>query len=278
MTNGVRSVSTESGVLGRMQQRWIEEASFRAVAEGGLNPDSRESWCREIQLRARAGEPLQYLIGYWSYRQHELRVDPRALIPRPETELIVDLVADALGGANAIGTTHLGIEVGIGTGAISLALASEFAGVTMWGTEISPDALELARENASAVRCAPGSTVNFVEGDVLDGLADDMIARAEFLVSNPPYLSDALLGSANSTVRDYEPRSALYGGTDGLDVIRTILSDASLKMAPGSFVVIEHSPEQRESVRELARAHRFIDVETVLDLAGRDRFLFARHA
>jgi release factor glutamine methyltransferase len=261
-----------------MQQRWIEEASFRAVAEGRLSPESRESWCKEIQLRARTGEPLQYLLGYWSYRQLELRVDPRALIPRPETELIVDLVADALGGANAIGTTHLGIEVGIGTGAISLALASELTGVALWGTEISPEALELARENASAVEFAPGSSVNFVEGDVLGGLPDDIIAQAEFLVSNPPYLSDALFYSANRTVRDYEPRSALHGGSDGLDVIRTILRDAHLKMAPGSFVVIEHSPEQRDSVRELARVHRFIDVESVLDLTGRDRFLFARHS
>lgn len=276
MKNGVRQEATDS-VIGPMQVRWIEEASYRAVAEGRLRTEDREPWCQEVEQRARAGEPLQYLLGYWSFRELELRVDQRALIPRPETELIVDLVADALGGANAIGTTHLGVEVGVGTGAISLALASEVTGVTMWGTEISPDALELARENASLVQFAPGSSANFIRGDVLTGLPDEIVTRAEFLVSNPPYLSDLLMESASATVREFEPRTALHGGGDGLDVIRAILEEARQRMAAGSFVVIEHSSEQREEVMALARAHRFVDIVSLADLTGRDRFMFARH-
>ncbi|MGC8480988.1 MAG: N5-glutamine methyltransferase family protein [Acidimicrobiales bacterium] len=276
MKNGVKHEATDI-VIGPMQVRWIEEASYRAVTEGRLRNEDREPWCREIEQRARSGEPLQYLLGYWSFRELELHVDQRALIPRPETELIVDLVADALGGANAIGTTHLGVEVGVGTGAISLALASEIAGVTMWGTEISPEALELARENASLVQFAPGSSAQFVRGNVLAGLPDEIVLRAEFLVSNPPYLSDLLMKSASATVRDFEPTRALHGGADGLDVIRVILEEARQRMAVGSFVVIEYSSEQREEIMALARGHRFVDIVSVADLTGRDRFMFARH-
>ncbi len=221
--------------------------------------------------RLRTGEPLQYVLGRWGFRRLDLAVDARVLIPRPETELVAET---AIGLARACGSPVTVADLGTGSGAIGLAMADElpFAGTTVWITDADADALDVARANligigraAVNVRVGHGSWFEALPGDV----------RFDVVVANPPYIAvDSSL--IDDSVRDWEPHRALFGGSDGLDHIRHLVSGAPAHLAPGGWLVLEVGADQGPAVRELFETGGYTEVEIRPDLADHARIALGR--
>lgn len=214
------------------------------------------------------GMPMQYAVGRAAFRHLELNVDPRVLIPRPETEMLVELV---LGLAGQGGTAA---DVGTGSGAIALALAAEGKFERIIATDLSEDALTVARGNLAAVPPEKRALVEFRQGDLLEPLSGGLL-RA--IVSNPPYISLSEKGDLPADVRDWEPPLALFSGEDGMAAIRGIVRDAAALLESGGLLAIEIDSRRAALARESAETDtRFRDVEIRTDLTGRERFLVAR--
>ena len=253
------------------EARWIVERAagdpFRVVASRPATVRSHHHW-RLMVERREAGEPLQYVLERWPFRRLELFVDRRVLVPRPETEVVVDAVLEEhvrVGGPV--------VDLGTGSGAIALSVAVERPGTEVWGVERSPGALAVARANCTGLGRRAGS-VRLVEGDWYSPLPDEMRHGVGVVVSNPPYVTAS--EPLPAEVEQWEPLEALRSGADGLDDIRQIVADAPAWLAAGGALVIEHAPSQAQATRELALAAGFDSVRTGVDLTGRDRFLVAR--
>jgi release factor glutamine methyltransferase len=214
------------------------------------------------------GMPLQYAVGNAAFRHLDLQVDPRVLIPRPETEMLVELVLGLAGqGGKAV-------DVGTGSGAIALALASEgrFSGII--ATDCSADALDVAQSNLEAIPAEKRGLVEFRLGNLLEPVAGELF-RA--VVSNPPYISEAEKGELSAGVRDWEPSLALFSEENGMAAIRGIVRNAAALMEPGGLLAVEIDSRRAALARECAETEmRFRDVEIKTDLTGRERFLVAR--
>jgi release factor glutamine methyltransferase len=214
---------------------------------------------------------LQYVLGRWDFRQLDLAVDSRVLIPRPETELVAE-VAIAL--ATTCGSPVTVADLGTGSGAIGLALADELphAGTTVWITDIDAEALDVARANLTGLGRA-AVNVRVAHGSWFEALPGD--SRFDLIVANPPYIAD---GSSlvDDSVREWEPHLALFGGFDGLDDIRHLVSGAPTHLVPGGWLVLEIGADQGPAVYELFRAAGYADVEIRPDLAGHDRIALGR--
>lgn len=253
------------------EARWIVERAagdpYRVVADRAVTVRSHHHW-RLMVERREAGEPLQYVLQRWPFRQLELYVDRRVLIPRPETEVVVEAALEAhvrVGGAV--------VDLGTGSGAIALSVAVERPGTEVWGVDRSADALAVARANATGLG-RRASTVRLLEGSWYEPLPAELRGTVGVVVSNPPYVADA--EPLPPVVADWEPVDALRAGADGLDDIRVLVAGALEWLAPGGALVVEHGADQGEAVRHLAAAVGFGEVRTGTDLAGRDRFLLAR--
>lgn len=218
--------------------------------------------------RISQGEPIQYVLGEWDFRKLTLKVDERALIPRPETEQLVDLALSALKEGRI--EKPLVVDVGTGTGCIVLSLALEFGRGVFVGIDKSPDAIALARENARLAGLE--EKVVFAESD---GCGEFDPASVDLLVSNPPYIASGVVDTLEPHIRDYEPRMALDGGKDGLDVIRSLLLDAVMVLKPGGALALEIGDDQGEVLRNLLEDYGFGAVGIHHDLAGRPRFATA---
>lgn len=221
--------------------------------------------------RLQSGEPLQYVLGEWDFRHLELFCDRRALIPRPETEGLVQL---ALGWLDARhpDPRPLVVDVGTGTGAIILSLAKECKNPAAFlGTDVSEDALELAAKNAA--RNGLSGRVKFALADGLDDF--DEPGSIDAIVSNPPYVTTAEWETLDPRVRDHEPRIALDGGGDGLEFYRRYLADALNLLKPGGAVFFEIGDTQGEAVRSLMEECGFSGIAVRKDLAGLDRYATA---
>ena len=218
------------------------------------------------------GEPVQYVIGEWDFRTLTLKCDRRALIPRPETEELVTRVLSWMSGSGRCrGAAPVVADIGTGTGAIALSLAAEAKGGVFIGTDVSEDAVALARENA--VRCGLEGKVRFV---VADGISDfDGRLALDAVVSNPPYVSTAEWEALDPRVRDHEPRLALDGGEGGLDFIDRYLGEALNVLKPGGAVFFEIGDGQGESVRELMFEYGYDSIVVEKDYAGHDRYASA---
>lgn len=251
---------------------------------------------REMFRRVAAGEPVQYVVGRWPFHDITLRVDPRALIPRPETEELVERVlrCPQWPGAQAIA------DIGTGTGAIVLALAAareksrkgrraEGAKIRHNGlaptpgiaiddatpippprftaVDLSPEALALARENAEALGLA--ERVRFVLGNGCAALAPNSM---DIIVSNPPYISAAEVDALPPLIRAHEPRMALDGGPDGLGILRQIVLDATQVLRPGGRLFLEIGEDQGLALRRLLDRAGYADVTIAKDFAGHDRY------
>lgn len=223
--------------------------------------------------RRLGGEPLQYVLGRWAFRHLDLLVDRRVLIPRPETELLVET---ALGFARGCAPTRTVVDLGTGSGAIGLSMAHELplAGTVVWLTDASEDALDVARANLAGIGRA-GSNVRVVHGDWYDALPDSLRGAIDVIVSNPPYVADGDL-EVEDVVRTYEPHDALFAGSDGLDDLRIIIAGAGEWLRPGGTVLIEIGHRLGDAVLELMRIAGLREAEIQRDLAGRDRFAVAR--
>ena len=226
---------------------------------------------RRAMRRLVAGEPLQYVLGEWDFRSLTLKCDPRALIPRPETEELVTRVLKWLKG-NPSDEPRFIVDVGTGTGAIILSLAAEFKGPAVFlGTDISEAAVSLAKENAA--KCALDGRVKFT---VMDGLDDfDAPEVVDVLVSNPPYIESAVCETLDPRVKDFEPRLALDGGVSGLDFYDRYLADALNILKPGGAVFFEIGENQGDSVAKLMEGYGFSDVRIEKDYSGHDRYASA---
>ncbi|MFI5310211.1 MAG: peptide chain release factor N(5)-glutamine methyltransferase [Gemmatimonadales bacterium] len=223
---------------------------------------------RAAAMRVRSGMPFQYAVGKASFRHLTLRVDRRVLIPRPETELIVDLV---LGLTRSTGSVA---DIGTGSGAIALALAAEGTFDRVIGTDSSADALAVAGTNIDAIPAERRGVVEWRQGDLLEPVG---MERLRAVVSNPPYISPAEAGDLPPGVRDWEPPLALFSEENGMAAIRALVRKAPLVLEPGGVLVLEIDTRRSALARECAETDtRLRDVELRLDLTGRERFLVAR--
>jgi len=218
--------------------------------------------------RAR-GAPFAYAVGRAAFRYLTLAVDERVLIPRQETEVLIDLVLQAEGGGR--GTV---IDVGTGSGAIALALATEGNFERVVATDVSRGALEVAERNAAFVRDDLRAPVEFVNGSLLAPLAG-LCVRA--LVSNPPYIAFGEVDELPASVRDWEPPLALLSGDEGLAATRAIVREAPRVLENGGLLALEVDTRRASLVAEaLASNESYRDVAVHLDLTGRERFVLAR--
>ena len=191
---------------------------------------------RPLVARRAKREPLQHIVGSTSFRGNEIHCDRRALIPRPETESLIDFLKERLTGKDRYRIA----DIGTGTGAIAIAAAKEIKGASVVATDISKDALELAKENATA----NVATVEFFQGDLLNALPEG--EKFDAIVSNPPYIPDAEREKLQPEVRDYDPSLALFGGPDGLTLVRKLLEQSKDHLNPGGIILLEIGPEADE--------------------------------
>src|SRR5437016_6523264 len=233
-------------------------------------PEVAARFRQAIELRA-GGVPFAYAVGSTDFRTLQLSIDRRALIPRPETEGLVDLVLHAAGTRDAgCGMRGVAADIGTGCGCIALSLATEGDFERVIAVERSPEAAALARENI-ALRCPP-VPVELREGDLLAPLAG---VRCRAIVANPPYLTEAEYRELDPAVRRFEPREALVSGPDGLDATRALLAGGAALLAPGGLLALEIDERRAERVRALARDSGWPCVSIHEDLFGRPRFLLA---
>ena len=221
--------------------------------------------------RRAAGEPSAYITGHKEFYGLDFKVDPRALVPRPETELIVELALEfAAKRTSRIEDLSIA-EVGVGCGAIAIALAVNLSGARVVATDISPVALELASENVS--RHCVEDRVTLLNGDLLDAVSGPI----NILVSNPPYIPSAQLAALPREIRDHEPRVALDGGENGMVLIERLICQAKEKLRPGGAMFVEIGWDLGDRV--LARSFELwpeSEVSITPDLAGLDRILTLR--
>lgn len=240
---------------------------FERPLEAAEVSDYREA----IRRRSRR-EPLQYITGEAHFRELVLAVDPRVLIPRPETEVLVgqvlDWAADRVPRTTARATI---LDIGTGSGAIVLSALREGSFERGVATDASAAALEVARANAEGSGLA--DRVELREGRVWEPIGDG--ERFDVIVSNPPYVAVADRPSLMPEVRDHEPAAALFAGEDGLEVIREILRDAVGHLKPGGLIALEVGADQGPAVMELARSHGLRSPRLAEDLAGRERIMLA---
>jgi release factor glutamine methyltransferase len=213
-----------------------------------------------VRRRAQLREPVAYILGRRGFRDLELHVDPRVLIPRPETELLVEV-----GRTLAPGTRVL--DVGTGSGAVALALKAERPDLAVMASDVSPDALAVARANATRL----GLDVAFHQGDLLAGLAGEEI---DAVLANPPYVADGDRAELAPEILRHEPPLALFAGPDGLDVLRALVAQAGAR--PGvRLLAVEVGAGQADAVAELAAAAGFAATRCERDLAGVPRVVVA---
>lgn len=218
----------------------------------------------EAVNRKGQGEPAQYIIGRQEFYGLPFKVSPAVLIPRPETELLVEAVM-MHGDRLWPGGTPLAADIGTGSGAIAVTLAVKRTGWHVEASDISPEALAVAAQNAAA----NGAAVQFREGDLLAPFAGE---RVDILVSNPPYIPADDIAGLQREVREHEPRTALDGGPDGLGPYRTMMAQLALLAAPPRLIGFELGQGQAEDVAELLRvAGHWDEIIVVPDLAGIDR-------
>lgn len=260
-----------SGIPEPSREAWRLWADLRGELPGAslLARDRAASAAETAQFEAAvarrvAGEPLAYVTGVAGFRRLTLRCDRRALIPRPETEGLVELVLERQ-------ATGVVVDVGTGTGCIALALADEGQYGAVVAVDRSAAALGLAREN----RDAAGAPVRLVLGDLTSGLAP---ASVHAVVSNPPYLTEAELAALEPGVRDHEPALALASGPDGLEATRRLVQDAGRVLRPGGWLALEVDVLRAPAVAALASTAGLTDVTVHEDLFGRARYVLARRS
>jgi release factor glutamine methyltransferase len=223
---------------------------------------------RSAALRRARGAPFAYAVGRAAFRHLDLQVDERVLIPRVETEELVEIALDL--GLPPGGTA---IDIGTGSGAIALALAMEGRFDHVVATDISRDAIAVARANAESMRQVLRAAVEFRVGSLLEPVRG---MRARLLVANPPYIAYAEADSLPRGVRDWEPAIALFSGGEGMATIRALFAGAPDVLEPGGCVALEVDARRASLAAEAAAANaRYRDVAVRLDLAGRERFVVA---
>ncbi|MDE0547229.1 peptide chain release factor N(5)-glutamine methyltransferase [Microbacterium sp. C7(2022)] len=262
-----------AGILDPDVDAELLAAHVLGVSRGGVQAASvRGDTLDEISMsrfeeavaRRATREPLQHITGVAPFRHLELRVGPGVFVPRPETEMVAQLAIDALRAAAV--PEPIAVDLGTGSGAIALAMATEVAHAQVFAAENSVDAFIWTKENFASVG-ADNAHLAFI--DLADAFGD-LDGRVSVVASNPPYVPDEAV-PRDPEVRYFDPEHALYGGSDGLDVVR-VLSRVGLRLAhSGGTIVIEHGEWQGEQIRELLRTDGWLAAATHPDLTQRDR-------
>jgi release factor glutamine methyltransferase len=234
--------------------------------ERPLSKDELAAYRGLIQRRL-TGEPTQYLMGHKDFYGRRFTVDPRVLIPRPETELLVEAVLRELPAE----TPRRVLDLCTGSGCIAITVAAERPQASVWATDVSPEALAVARLNAEALSVS--GRLTFFEGDLFAPLPAD--ARFDVIVGNPPYVKTGELATLQREVQK-EPRLALDGGADGLDLVRRIATDAVARLKAGGLLALEIGEDQGEAVRSVLVRAGCHDVRIEKDLSRHDRLAFGR--
>lgn len=253
------------------EPRGIEPARTWFDRGHAVEPADAEAFLARVTRRA-AGEPRAYVTGSAGFRRLVLRTDRRALIPRPETESLVELVLERV-------PTGRIADIGTGTGCIALSLAVEGRYDHVVALDCSESALALAAENCAAVRGDVGGAamapVSLVRGDLTTPLA---VGSFDALVSNPPYLTAAEWAALEPGVKVWEPHGALASGADGLDAVRALLDDGRRVLRPGGWLALEVDCNRAQACADLARRGGWWEVTVRTDLFGRERYLLARRS
>lgn len=258
--------------LAAREARWIVD-HYAGVDELGV--DARREFVTQRGMaafdsalaRRSSGEPLQYVLGSWPFRRLDLMVDPRVLIPRPETEWLVGVALDEVRERSGA----LVVDLGCGSGAIGLSVAVE-SDASVWMTDVSADALSVARANLAGIGRA-ATRVSIACGSWFEALPADLRRRVDLIVSNPPYIGSHEEVAAD--VVDWEPHDALFSGTDGLDAVRVIVGEAAEWLSSDGVIVCEVGDVNGAAAADLARGAGF-DAELRDDLAGRPRAIIVR--
>ena len=238
--------------------------SAQAEADWLLEEAADEAALRAMVASRAAGEPLQYVIGWAPFGRLRLRVGPGVFVPRPETEGLADRAATRL---RAAGPSPVAVDVCAGSGAIACFLAAEVPGARVLATELDPGALAWARGNAERYG------VELLAGDLDAPLPPELAGRVDVLCANVPYVPTGAIATLPTDVRDHEPRLALDGGPDGLDVLRRLAPRAAHWLAPGGALLCEIGEDQTGAATALLAAAGLVEVAVHPDLVGRDRVL-----
>jgi len=256
-------------------RRIVERASGRDVWLAVLDehvPERAIPFFDEMVERRAAGEPLQYVLQRWGFRTLDLFVDQRVLIPRPETEVVVEVAIRELRRIDA--HRALVADLGTGSGAIALSIAVEVPNAHVWATDTSEDALTVARANLAGIGSPAAVRVRMLQGRWFTALPGAFRGQFDVVVSNPPYIAEQEV--LPSEVVDWEPRSALIAGPQGTEAIAEVVQGAAEWLAPAGAAVVEIAPHQAADVRALAHDAGFANVDIRPDLTGRARVLVAR--
>ncbi|WP_213272522.1 peptide chain release factor N(5)-glutamine methyltransferase [Hyphomonas sp.] len=244
----------------------LSRATMIAQSDRALTPDETQA-CRQALSRRSAREPLQHILGVTQFYGLDIRTDARALIPRPDSECVVEAALDRLPKDQSLALADLGT----GTGCLLAALLTQRPQARGEGVEASPEAAELARENIEALGLTDRASI--FSGSWADWHG---WARADLIISNPPYIASGVIPALEAEVRDHDPMSALDGGADGLDAYRQIIFLARAAMKPGAWLVLETGYDQKAAVMDLLAASGFVEAASGADLGGNDRWAAAR--
>jgi release factor glutamine methyltransferase len=257
-------------------RRLVEQASGYDGAEVVLHldetPTQRSMAYFDAMLdRRRDGEPLQYVLGRWGFRTLDLIVDRRVLIPRPETE---EVAGAAIAEARRLDAKVV-VDLGTGAGGIALSMAVELPGVEVWATDVSTEALEVARANLAGIGRA-GTQVRLAAGSWYDALPEDLRGRIDVIVANPPYVPET--AQLPPDVADWEPAVALYAPSKGTHHAATVIDGAPEWLAHPGSLVMEHAAWMGEEMAACAHAAGFEEATYHHDLSERERYIVARRS
>ena len=257
-----------------MEARWlVEEVAGCELVGSSLNDlvtNRQMALYDNLVLRRLNGEPLQYVLGHWQFRDLDLMVDQRVLIPRPETETVVSHVLKEV---DRHGEEVFVADLGTGSGAIGLSIALERSLTRVWCTDLSEEALLVTKANLAGLG-QPAKRVTLCHGSWFNALPESLKGKLHIVASNAPYISTAEV--LPPEVKDWEPSLALYGGESGTNHLEEIIKESISWLTPQGSLVLEMSPEQTESMTELATSAGFNEVLVLSDLADKPRSLVAR--
>ncbi|MEE2768249.1 MAG: peptide chain release factor N(5)-glutamine methyltransferase [Actinomycetota bacterium] len=261
------------------EARWMVAEVSGIEDDAGLDAPTKVSHIARLDslvTRRLSGEPLQYVLGRWSFRGLDLMVDRRVLIPRPETEVVAGYALEECGrvaGAGTAGDTVYVADLGCGSGAIGFAVAAEQSTTQVWCTDVSAEALAVAGANLAGLGL-PARRVNLAQGSWFSALPSQMAGRFDVIVSNPPYVGEGELLS--SEVEDWEPPAAFRAGPHGTEDLDHLVDQASEWLTADGSLVLEVSPLLAEAVAGRASTAGYREVYVHPDLTGRDRVVVAR--
>lgn len=221
---------------------------------------------RALIQRRRRFEPMAYILGQREFWGRGFTVDPNVLIPRPDTEILVEVALELTQDRDLYGTA---LDLCTGSGCVAVTFALERPTWHTWASDISAGALDLARGNAARLGA---NQLCFVRGDLFDPMPQDL--RFDLITANPPYIPEAELATLQPDIRDYEPHIALTSGTDGLDLVRKLVPRALAHLASGGWLALEVGADQAQLVRTLMQQEGYVNVDVRRDLGNRDRVVF----